>query len=174
MDSDKTCSICGRKAVFYSPYLKQELCKKHFERMLIKRVRSNMNSHKTRKQSFIFGDENKCGNEFLKFMFKDLESSNGERLFSYTLEDFAVCVMKFFLFHDSPDKKIKQKNGFSPLFNVSEKEIISFFKLKKKDLEPVSRKGKDESVLKFLREIEERRPGGMISLVKAGISLGII
>ena len=171
---NKTCAICGRKAVFYSAYLKQELCKKHFERMLIKRVRSNMNSHKIRNQSFIFGDENKCGNAFLKFMFRDRESSNGEKLYSYTLEDFAICVMKFFLFHDTPDKKIEQKNSFSPLFNVSENEIISFFKLKKIDIEHVSRNKKDEFVLKFLTEIEERRPGGMISLVKAGIKLGII
>ncbi len=174
MDSYKTCAICGRKAVFYSAYLKQELCKKHFERMLIKRVRSNMNLHKIKKSSFIFGDENNCGKEFLKFMFKDMDSSSGEKLYSYTLEDFAVCVMEFFLFHNPPDKKIEQKNGFSPLFNVSEHEIISFFKLKKKDVEHITRNGKDEYVLKFLTEIEERRPGGMISLVKAGIKLGII
>ncbi|MCL4376019.1 hypothetical protein M1558_00815 [Candidatus Parvarchaeota archaeon] len=174
MDSDKTCAICGRKAVFYSAYLKQDMCKKHFERMVIKRVRSNMSSHKTRNKSFVFGDENKCGKEFLKFLFKDMESSHGEKLYSYTLEDFAISVMKFFLFHDSPDKKIEQKDGFSPLFNVSENEIISFFRLKNKDVEKINRNGKDESVLKFLTEIEERRPGGMISLVKAGIKLGII
>lgn len=142
--------------------------------MLLKRVRSNMNSHEIRDKSFIFGDENKCGKEFLKFMFNDRESSHGEKLYSYTLEDFAISVMKFFLFHDPPNKKIEQKNGFSPLFNVSENEVISFFKLKKRDVEKISRSGKDESVLKFLSEIEERRPGGMISLVKVGIKLGII
>ena len=174
MDSDKSCSICGRKAVFYSAYLKQDLCKKHFERMLIKRVRSNMNSYKVNDQSFIFGNENKCGKQFLKFMFNGRESDHGKKLYSYTLEDFAICVMNFFLFHDPPDKKIEQKDGFSPLFNVSENEIISFFKLKKKDVEKVRRNERDNSVLRFLMEIEERRPGGMISLVKAGIKLKII
>ncbi|MCL4398665.1 MAG: hypothetical protein M1322_00050 [Candidatus Parvarchaeota archaeon] len=174
MDVDKTCSICGRKAVFYSSYLKQDLCKKHFERMLIKRVRANMNSHNLKDTLFRLGKENKCGNAFLEFMFKDMESAGGSRLCSYTLEDFAVCVMSFFLFHDPPDKNINGKEGFSPLFNVSENEIISFFKLKKITLQPITRNEKDEAVLKFLREIEERRPGGMISLVKVGMTLNII
>jgi hypothetical protein len=174
MDSNKTCAICGREAVFYSAYLKQELCKKHFERMLIKRVKSNMNANKLRNRLFRFGNENNCGRDFLAFLFKDLESKAGEKLYSYTLEDFAISVMKFFLFHDTADKKIKEKDGFSPLFNVSENEIINFFRLKKKILQEVKRSGKDEAVLKFLMEIEERRPGGMISLVKAGMALGII
>ncbi|MCL5976009.1 MAG: hypothetical protein M1580_00225 [Candidatus Parvarchaeota archaeon] len=174
MDADKTCAICGREAVFYSSYLKQELCKKHFERMLIKRVKSNMNTNKLRSRLFRFGNENNYGRAFLEFMFKDLESKDGEKLYSYTLEDFAISVMKFFLFHEPTDKKIKNKDGFSPLFNVSENEIMSFFRLKKKTLQNAKRSGKDESVLKFLMEIEERRPGGMISLVKAGITLGII
>ena len=168
------CAICGKKAVFYSAYLKQDLCKKHFERMLIKRVRSNMNSYKIRNQSFKFGNENKCGKEFLSFMFKGLESNQGEMLSSYTLEDFALCVMKSFLFHDPPDKKIREDSRFSPLFNVSESEIISFFELKKTTMQSIARNKKDETVLRFLREIEGRRPGGMISLVKAGITLRII
>ena len=174
MDLDKACAICGKKAVFYSVYLKQNLCKKHFERMLIKRVRSNMNSYKIRDQRFKLGNENKCGKGFLRFVFKDLENNLGKRLSSYTLEDFALCVMKFFLFHESPDKKIKEDNGLSPLFNVSEGEIISFFELKKITMQSINRNKKDEAVLRFLREIEERRPGGMISLVKAGVTLGII
>lgn len=57
---------------------------------------------------------------------------------------------------------------------MSENEIISFFKLKKITLQPITRNEKDEAVLKFLREIEERRPGGMISLVKVGMTLNII
>ncbi|MGC8533037.1 MAG: hypothetical protein ACP5MV_00160 [Candidatus Parvarchaeum sp.] len=174
MDTNKNCAICGRKAVFYSPYLKQELCKKHFERMLLKRVKSNINANKSRSRLFVLGNNNYCGRSFLEFMFKDMQGKGGDKLYSYTLEDFAISVMKFFLFHEPTDKKIKEKDGFSPLFNVSENEIISFFRLKKKILAGVKRNEKDEKVLKFLTEIEERRPGGMISLVKAGIELGII
>ena len=174
MDTEKKCVICGREAVFYSEYLKQDLCKKHFERMLIKRVRSNMNSYKIKNQNFKLGSENKCGKEFLKFIVRDMESENGKVLHSYTLEDFAISVMGFFLFHNPSDKKIDDSGKFSPLFNVSENEIISFFRLKKVNLKAVKRSKKEEAVLSFLRDIEERRPGGMISLVKAGINLGII
>jgi hypothetical protein len=174
MDTEKKCVICGREAVFYSEYLKQDLCKKHFERMLIKRVKSNMNSYKIKNQNFKLGSENKCGKEFLKFVFRGMESENGKELCSYTLEDFAISVMSFFLFHEPSNKKIEGNEKFDPLFNVSEKEIISFFRLKKIKLNEIKRNKKEETVLSFLRDIEERRPGGMISLVKAGINLGII
>jgi hypothetical protein len=173
MDANKKCVICGRAAVFYSSYLKQELCKKHFERMLIKRVKSNINLYKINNKSFKLENQNKCGKEFLKFIFKGMESSGGKKLSSYTLEDFAICVMKFFLFHDAADKRINNRS-FSPLFNVSENEIISFFNLKNIKLQSVDRNRKDKVVLDFLKEIEERRPGGMISVVKVGMKLGII
>ena len=174
MDKGKNCSICGREAVFYATYLKQELCKKHFERMLMKRIRSNLNSYGIKDRYFKFENKNSCGMSFLRFFFKDRESSNGLRLYSYTLEDFALAVMRFFLFHEESRIKIRGKYGFSPLYNVSENEIAEFFKSKEKEISPITREGKDRAVLDFLKDIEERRPGGMMSLVKAGITLNII
>ena len=111
---------------------------------------------------------------FSGFFFKDNESRDGLMLCSYTLEDFALAVMKFFLFHEDSGIKIREKSGFSPLYNVSESEIAEFFRSKGKELPPLTRKGKDKAVLDFLKDIEERRPGGMMSLVKAGITLNII
>ncbi len=172
MDSENKCSICGKKSVFYSNYLKQNLCKKHFERMIIGRVKSNFTSKKIDKKGLYITKENHIGEEFLNFLFD--EKGKDTRLYSYTLEDFAVSVMRYFLFHEPSNKKIVEVGSFSPLFNVSENEIIEFFRLKKKELNEIERTGKDASVLKFLKEIEHRRPGGMISLVKAGMSLGII
>ncbi len=174
MDNTKKCLVCGKNAVFYSTYLKQDLCKKHFERMLIRRVRSNMLSNGIRGYSLRLGNENPSGLIFLRFLFKEEDTGKTMILKSDTLEDFSISVMKFFLFHENPKSKISESGRFSPLFNVSEKEIEAFFDLKKKKVSAKNRDERDSKVLNFIYSIEERRPGGMISIVKIGLELGII
>ena len=174
MDNFKTCAVCGKKAAFHSAYLKQEFCKKHFERMLMRRIRSNMVSNGMRGHVFHLLNENPCGFDLLDFLFVEKSGSKKIDLSSHTLEDFAIAVMKYFLFHEESKIRIRGKDRFSPLFNVSEDEIFSFFSLKNKSVAKNRRRCKDQSVIDFLSEIEKRRPGGMISLVKAGIELEII
>lgn len=174
MDGVRSCAVCGKNAVFYSTYLKQDLCKKHFERMIIRRVRGNMASNGIRGYQFHLDRENSCGFAFLSFLFKEGKDSRKMNLMSNTLEDFSTAVMRFFLFHEETGLKIVSKGRFSPLFNVSEKEIVSFFAFKKKKVSAVSRNDRDNAVMQFILKIEERRPGAMISLVKVGIELGII
>lgn len=174
MDDTKKCTVCGKNAVFYSNYLRHNLCKKHFERMLIKRVRGNMVSNGLRGRAFHIKDENPCGYLFLKFLFEEVEKSEKVDIKSGTLEDFSIAVMKFFLFHDETHLRIKEKGSFSPLFNVSEREIESFFQFKNRKVNFITRTGKEKSTLDIISRIEQRRPGAMISLVKAGIELNII
>ncbi|EFD92945.1 MAG: hypothetical protein BJBARM5_0319 [Candidatus Parvarchaeum acidophilus ARMAN-5] len=174
MEESKKCAVCGKSAAFYSTYLKQNLCKKHFERMLIRRVRSNMASNNIRGYSFRIGNENKCGEAFLEFLFKEYTKGKTLTLKSNTLEDFSIVVMRFFMFQDEPKLKISEKESFNPLFNVSEQEIVSFFSLKNKKVTLKKRSEKEKAVLDFLSKLEERRPGGMISIVKAGVALEII
>lgn len=174
MDGNKKCSICGKAAVFHSPYLKQDLCKKHFEKMLLRRFRGNVASLKNRRDSVRIGRGNPLGREFLEFFFRDAGKGKYAEAKPHTLEDFAINVMRYFIFHEGSSKKIRGDGFFSPLFNISENEISSFFMLKKIKPRTKKRNGKDMYILGFLQEIEERRPGGMISLVKAGITLEII
>lgn len=174
MDKINNCAICGRKSVFYSNYLKQHLCKKHFERMLIRRVRSNIISNGLRGKTFKVMRENKYGYAFLSFLFVDNKYNEEIKLKSYTLEDFAIEVMKFFLFSENKGLKVKGDGFFSPLFNISENEIYSFFLLKRRDIGKRERKGMENAILNFILKLEERRPGAMISIVKAGLDIGII
>ncbi len=90
------------------------------------------------------------------------------------MEDFAIAMFKYFSFNEKPKIKISGENFFNPLYLTSENEIIMFFKAKKKEIRLVERDDEEKYIINFLNSIEERRPGGMISLVKIGNRLGLI
>lgn len=93
MEQDK-CKVCGRDAEFYSPYLKQHLCKKHFERMIIRRVSKVVTSAGLKSRGYRLKDDGSEAFRLIKFMFKEDKNSK-VALLNYTMEDFAVEVLKY-------------------------------------------------------------------------------
>lgn len=162
------CAICGDDGYFYSPYLKQWLCKKHFEKMLIRRIRRNLlnNGIRAKKYKILKSTD---GYLLLSRLFKEGESNI--ELDSYILENFAIEVLKYLMFNKEPSIKVKGNNYFNPLYNVSLDEIKAFYNLHgitgyKFEF--------DEDLLGFLNKLEEKRPGSKISIVESGIILQII
>lgn len=171
MEGKDKCFECGRASYIFYPYLRQNLCRKHFQRLLMKRVNGILASNGIR-GGIKPSKDNRLGRRFLSFMSK--RGRTITPVSSNTLEDFALAVGLYFLFDRIPKIRIKEGNAFSPLYTTSEDEIISFFKSKGREPRPLKRNKEEEYVLDFLRGLEGRRPGGMISLVKMGIRLKII
>ncbi len=167
-----TCHICGRQAFFYSSYLGKHLCGKHFEKMLVRRVRSVVTTEIGQRKAFRKVMDGSAAFRFIDFVFRSGESDT--TLFNNVLEDFAIAVLGYFVFDEKPKIAVKSASGVSPLFTTSEKEIENFLKLKKLCGGSVKRRKRDAYVLNMLYELEGRRPGGMLSLVKIGRRLGII
>lgn len=167
------CNTCARESYFYSVYLKQGLCKKHFEKMLIRRARSALISKGYKQRKFKISDDSSAGSKMVNFIFrKDAKSSL--LLKNAVLEDFSVAVLRYFLTGDKPKYKIGSKTFFNPLYLISEEELEAFLKAKEIKYVKKEFRGKDLYILNFIRDVEKRRPGGMISLVKMGERIGII
>lgn len=171
--ADENCSICGRTAVFYSAYLKQNLCKKHFEHMVFRRIRAAFASSGLKAKDCSLPRGNSAPAGMIRFLFKD-SKGGGIRLQTNTLEDFAVSIMEYFAFSKKPNISVNSKGTFSPLYTTSEKEIAAFLDLKGINFHEKKRKGLDAELLGILEDIEKRRPGGMLSIVKIGRTLGLI
>ncbi len=172
---DQNCRICGREAAFYSEYLKQALCKKHLEKMLVRRINGELINHGLGRQpAYRLKDDGSIGYKMNEFIFTR-RSNSGLKLGNEVLEDFAVEVFKYFTTGSKPKAKINGKNGFNTLYLTSEKEIAAFFMSKGLAVkEPSKKKGNEGYLMTFLEEIEKRRPGAMISIVKIGERLGLI
>ena len=171
MEGQGKCFVCGKRSCVFYPYLKQHLCKKHFQRLLLRRVKGLLSSngiHSSIKPS----GENPLGREFLSFV--SIGGKRSQLVGSNTLEDFAVAVGGYFLLDRKPDIKVSDGKRFNPLYTTSEDEIINFLGTKGTVKRPTKRKGDDALVLSFLKGLEARRPGGMISMVKTGVRLRII
>ncbi len=167
------CFNCGRDAEFYSQYLGQSLCKRHFEKMLIRRARSSVVSKGYKRKGFRLKDDGTPAYRALKLIFAE-DPSSDITLGTGTLEDFAVGVMVYFASGKAPKKKVGGKTGFNPLYTTSNDEIRDLLSIHGEESSEKKRIGFDNDVLSLLKDVEKRRPGGMISLVKMGERLGII
>ncbi len=160
------CAICGREAYYYSEYLKQWLCKKHFEKMIVRRIRRNIINNGFYSKEYRILDSTEAS-KLLRLLFKE---GNGPILDTYTLEDFAEEVLEYLLLNKEPKIKVKDKNYFNPLYNSAREEIIAFAKLKNLEI----KFEENPKLLNFINELEKRRPGSKISIVNSALSLGII
>ncbi len=171
--SASKCFTCGREAYFYSAYLKQNLCKKHFEKMLIRRVRSALISKGYKQKAFRMTDDGSAAYRMLKFVFK--KDDNGTvTLENSVLEDFALAVLEYFLTKKKPAHQIGLKTRFNPLYQVSEEELYAFLDMKGIKYKKKTHGGREGYLLDFMKDVEKRRPGGMLSAVKMGEKIGVI
>ncbi len=169
----KKCHICGRESSFYSEYLKQSLCKKHLERMLTKRIRSALISKDYKQRKFRLSPDNSDAYKIEKFVFRE-DNKSSLLLMNFTLEDFALSVLDYFLSGNKPKQKIGSKTFFNPLYTASDEEIAAFLTSKGEKTKPKKITKKQEYLMEFIKDIEKRRPGGMLSIVKMGEKIGII
>ncbi len=169
----KKCYICGRESVFYSEYLKQALCKKHLERMLTKRIRSTLISKNYKQRKFRLSSDGSDGYKIEKFVFRE-DANSSLKLMNFTLEDFSLSVLDYFLTGSKPKQKIGSKTFFNPLYNTSDLEIAAFLASKGEKTKPRKITKRQKYLMDFIRDIEKRRPGGMLSMVKMGEKIGII
>ncbi len=170
----KTCKVCGNGADFYSPYLKKYLCRKHFEKMIIRRLSKIVTSEGMKSKGYRLDDDGSDAHRLLAFVFKE-DKGSGVRLSNLTMEDFALETMKYFTDKRyRPRVRISTKTSVSPLYTTSEGEIRDFLAAKNIVSAGRKRDAEDEWLLNFIRGFEERRPGGMISLVRIGNELEII
>ncbi|MCW1293496.1 MAG: hypothetical protein QXV66_00740 [Candidatus Rehaiarchaeum fermentans] len=161
------CSLCNEDSYFYSTYLKQWLCKKHFAKMIERRIRRNILNNKFKSKD---GYEILKSTPAYKVLEKLFNKKGGIKLDSYILEDFALEVMKYFLNGENPVIKISKEDYFNPLYNVSLEELEAYCKLKNIELNIQY----NDKILDFLNSMEKRRPGSKISVVESGRILGII
>jgi tRNA(Ile)-lysidine synthase TilS/MesJ len=160
------CSICGREGYFYSTYLKQWLCKKHFEKMIVRRIRRNVINNGYYANSYTI-DLSLPASKILMLLFKQ---GTGPILYAHTLEDFVEEVLAFFFLNKKPSFKVKGEGYFNPLYNCSREELLYFAKLKEIELHFDNKL----EFADFMEELEKRRPGSKISIVESAIKLGII
>ena len=169
----KKCYICGREAYFYSTYLKYYLCKKHLERMLIKRTRGAVISKGHKRRAFKLVNDGSDAYKLNTFLFKADKKSNAV-LRNYTLEDFALVVLEYFLSKNKPKLRIGSNTFFNPLYTTSEDEISAFLISKGEKANPKPRTGREKYLLDLMKDVEKRRPGAMLSAVRIGEKIGII
>lgn len=167
------CQTCGRGAYFYSLYLKQGLCKKHLEKMLVRRIKSTVLVKSYKQRRFRMLADGSLGYKMINFVFRKDQKST-LLLKNITLEAFAIDVLKYFLMGKKPIHKIGSSEFFNPLYSTSEEEIMAFLDSKGLKYQKKKRAGLDAQILDIIKEIEKRRPGGMISLVKIGERMDII
>ena len=171
---EHACIMCGRAADFYSPYLKQHLCKKHFEKMMMRRISKIVVSSGLKNRTYKFSDDGSDAYRMLDFTFR-LDGSSKTRLNNGTLEDFAVEILRYFTEKRyRPKIKIKGKDFINPLYTTSESEIADFLGAKNIKTTAKKRSEKERWLIGFLYDLEKRRPGGLISIVKIGARIGII
>ncbi len=167
------CHICGRESEFYSEYLKQPLCKKHLERMLTKRIRSALISKDYKQRKFKLSPDGSDAYKMEKFVFR-VDKKSGVLLTNLTMEDFALSVLDYFLTGKKPKQKIGAKTFFNPLYTTSNEEITAFLESKGEKTKPKKLTKRQRYLTDFMKDIEKRRPGGMLSIVKMGEKIGII
>ena len=71
-------------------------------------------------------------------------------------------------------KKIAGKTSLNPLYTTSDDEIRDLLIIHGEKTAEKKRTGFDRDILNMISDVEKRRPGGMISLVKMGARLGVI
>ena len=167
------CYSCGRSAYFYSPYLKYNLCKKHFQKMVIRRIRSGLIANGIKDKKFRFAADDSLGFKLNRLIFKE-DKNSGTMLMNCLLEDFAMETITYFISGSVPAIKIKGKGYVSPLFLISEAEAIRFVESKSGNVGLVQRRAQDAVIFNLLTTVEKKRPGGLISLVKMGQRMEII
>lgn len=167
------CHTCGREGVYYSMYLKQSLCKKHLEKMLVRRIRGALISRSYKQKRFRTANDGSAAHKMISFVFK-IDPKSSLTLRNGTLEDFAISVLRYFMEGRKPTKRVGSKTFFNPLYTTSEDEVYAFLDSKRVVYKRRQRKGKDRYMLDFIGGIEARRPGGMLSLVKIGERLGLV
>ncbi|MCL5009891.1 MAG: hypothetical protein M1433_02865 [Candidatus Parvarchaeota archaeon] len=173
MEAKNECHVCGREMYFYSEYLKSGLCAKHFEKMLVRRVRSAIISEGFRDRTFKIIKNDSAASRFLGLVFMEDDKSD-LTLDTNTVEDFSAEVLEYFTLGTKPPAKVSHGNVFNPLYLTSEKEIIAFLKLKGVEGREKHRSEMDAYLLSIAETVEKRRPGAMISSVKIGREMDII
>ncbi|MEM0124557.1 MAG: hypothetical protein QXF41_03390 [Candidatus Micrarchaeaceae archaeon] len=165
------CYLCDDEAYFYSGYLRQNLCKKHFEKMLIRRIRGEVASRGFSRRKYKLVPDGSIGYKLNSFMFKPSKDAD-TAMDNLLLDDFALAVLKHFVTKEKIDIKINGENYFNPLYLISKEEAIAFLRLKKMDY--AENKGGDADLVAILDRLEAKRPGAKISMVKSGIRAGLI
>ncbi len=165
-----SCYLCNNEAYFYSKYLRQDLCKKHFEKMLIRRIRGDTATLGFSGNKYNLINDGSIGYKLNKFIFA--KADKGDVVIdNLLLDDFAISVFKYFVTKGKISVKVKDKNYFNPLYLISREEAIAFLKLKNiKYTVP----NKEDDLVRILKKLEDKRPGAMISIVKSGIRVGLI
>jgi hypothetical protein len=141
--------------------------------MLIKRTRGAVISKGYKRRAFKLINDGSSAYKLNAFLFK-ADKKSIISLRNNTLEDFALAVLEYFISKNKPKLKIGSTKFFNPLYTTSEDEIIAFLKSKneKADLKP--RTDREKYLLQFMRDIEKRRPGSMLSAVRIGEKIRII
>lgn len=176
MVEEGRCSICGKKGYFYDTYLKQSLCKAHFEKMIVRRIkRALINEFKATRFKFNLIDDNSIGFKVNKIIFGNATSNDHKpelTLENNLLDDFSLQVIRFFIGMGSPDIKVRYDSKFNSLYSLSLSEAIAFIKIHEPNFNfDVSSKN---DILDMIYKLESRRPGAMLSIVSIGRRLGII
>ncbi len=167
------CSLCGKDAAFYSNYLKQYLCKKHLEKMLFRRINTTLLSAGLRKSAYSVPKGDSPGARMLQFMFRN-NTGEGVKLEANTLDDFAAALMSHFAFSRKIRISISSPRRFNPLYTTSDEEISALLSIKGIKFSGKKRDREDLYALEMLSDLERRRPGAMLSIVKVGARLGLI
>jgi len=118
-------------------------------------------------------DDGSIGYKMVSFVFRrDKDSTLTLR--NGTLDDFAVSVLKYFVKGEKPKQKIGSEKFFNPIYTTSEEELAAFFASKRIRYKKRKRGKADLYLLDFIKDIEKRRPGGMLSIVKIGEKMDIV
>lgn len=165
------CYLCGDDAYFHSSYLKQKLCKKHFEKMMVRRIRGGVSSLGFSRKTYRLIPDGSIGYRLNSFFFRHPEGKDID-VGNLLLDDFAMAVFKYFVTKEKTSMKVKSRDYFNPLYLISREEAAAFLKLKRIDY--TETEDKDADLASILDRLEAKRPGAKISIVRSGIAAGLI
>ncbi len=150
------CFNCGAKAEYKVKSLELPACSNCYSRIIEKRFKKAIKGIKSVSLTI-----NRPSDYVLKHLFEKagIKTSNGKHIKQFTLDDYAVSVIKSFFLNK--DLMLK---GFSPLSRISEEELINYSIINNLSFKGNTRSGIDKDIHSLLLSLDKRRPGVLFSI----------